>query len=139
VAKRQTQAEIADYFGVTTQTLRNYKNGSIEEQRRYYAYLKYYEDQHKGWEIDYRHGIATHPNLVVKITKEPVQQDIGDKVVMLGFSSKGKDYGLKILEIDKPLWDNNIEENGKTLAKLARGLGDVFSPEIWESEHIKPL
>ena len=135
--KKPTQAEIADYFGVTTQTLRNYKNGSLEEQRRYFAFLKYYEDQHRGWDIDYRHGIATHPNLVVKITEEPVQQEIGNKVVMLGFSSKGKDYGLRIIEIDKPLWDKNIEEGGKPLAKLARELGDVFSPEIWESEYSK--
>lgn len=43
--KRPTQARVARFYGLDPKTLRNYKNGSIEEQRRYRALMRYYEEE----------------------------------------------------------------------------------------------
>lgn len=130
--KPPTQAEVADYFGLTDRTLRNWKNGSIEEQRRYYALTRYYDEMHRGWTIDYDTNIATHPHMIVEILPEPVEQRIGDRVVVLGFGSNGHEYGVKMKKIDSGFWRENLDQGGKPLAKAMRELGGLFEPGKWE-------
>ena len=43
--KKPTQTEVARFYGLDPKTLRNYKNGSTEEKRRYLALMRYYEDE----------------------------------------------------------------------------------------------
>jgi len=44
--KKPTQTEVADFYDLTTATLRNYKKGRLGERRRYYALYDYYSRPH---------------------------------------------------------------------------------------------
>ncbi|ADV47009.1 hypothetical protein [Nitratifractor salsuginis] len=135
-----TQKDIARYFGLSEDTITKWKKGSVEQQRRYYAMREYYERQHRGWEIDYQSGKATHPNIVVKISEEPTAPFlICDKMVSLGFDKKDDDgvrhFYVAPLEIDKSLWKEAEKGGGKSLARLMSQLGDAFDLDKWGAAH----
>jgi len=44
--KKPTQTEVANFYDLTTATLRNYKKGGLGERRRYSALYDYYSRPH---------------------------------------------------------------------------------------------
>jgi len=129
--KKLTDSDIAAWYGLSRNTLINYKKGSIEEQRRYYALREYAERHYPMWRIDYANRIADHGDMVVEIVEgETGGQLIDGKVLEMGFVKGGKKFGLIIREIDKALWAA-IMDDPKIPARLASELGDEFSLIDW--------
>ena len=48
---KPTAINIAKFYGVSRETIRNYRDGSIEKQRLYFAMVEYFKKENEKWKI----------------------------------------------------------------------------------------